>query len=666
MSIKIAYRPEIDGLRSIAVMSVILFHAKFSVSGVNPISGGFLGVDIFFVISGYLITSIILKGLETGSFAFTDFYERRARRILPVLFTVMIVSMPVAWRYLLPSDMIDYAKSIIYSTLFSSNFWFWSEDPYWAAESSLKPFLHTWSLAVEEQFYLVMPLVLLMIHKIAKGAILYVLLMLALASLAFAVWASSSYPEFSFYMLPTRMWELLAGSVLAVREIKVGRNNVGWAEKLLPPVGLIMICLPFLLFDEKTKHPSFMTMIPIAGTMMVIWYARRGELVTNVLSSRPFVGIGLISYGLYLWHFTIFAFGRMIFESSSNAQAGILIALIFLATIPSYFLIEKPFRNRERIQKKILIATLSALLLIILGFSGAASNSGYSFRVSSILDVPKYPKGHLNNYQWIMAPVSQDRRIILIGDSHMMAIEHSVKKFAGKYGFDFAKHTVPGCQFILGLNRVRKGTNKPHPCSKDMQQKRLNFLKQSKPSIVILGGRLPLLLEEDRFNNQEGGYEGEMEDYLQNDDNSLVTIEDRRKAISQQYKSTISAIMKMGHSVVLIYPIPAVGWHVPKLAQKRIGKHYLQAGDVLNDNPISTSYSVFKNRVSLSYSLLDDIPHPGIVRVYPESIFCNTYLAGRCATHDVDNLFYIDDDHLSPVGADMLVKRIFEQIGYSE
>ena len=219
--VKIIYRPEIDGLRAIAVGAVILYHAQITIFGQQSFKGGFIGVDIFFVISGYLITSIILKELvNTGSFSFKHFYERRIRRILPALLFVMLVSLPFAWIYLLPSSFIDFSKSILYSLGFSSNFYFWYSGQQYGAESGmLKPFLHTWSLSVEEQFYILFPIVLLIIFKFFRKYLIHILIIGFIVSLGLAEWTSRNYPSASFYFLHTRMWELLSGSILGYLEI---------------------------------------------------------------------------------------------------------------------------------------------------------------------------------------------------------------------------------------------------------------------------------------------------------------------------------------------------------------------------------------------------------------------------------------------------------------
>ncbi len=207
----IAYRPEVDGLRALAVLPVILFHAGFS-----AFSGGFVGVDVFFVINGYLITGIILAEISGDRFSIVSFYERRARRLLPALFVVMAVTLPFAWAWLLPSDMIDFGESLIAVATFCSNVLFWRESDYFSGDASLKPLLHTWSLAVEEQYYLLFPPLLLLLTRLRTQVMTCVLIIAALASLTMASWGTTHKPTAAFYLLPTRGWELLIGALLAI------------------------------------------------------------------------------------------------------------------------------------------------------------------------------------------------------------------------------------------------------------------------------------------------------------------------------------------------------------------------------------------------------------------------------------------------------------------
>lgn len=249
------YRPEIDGLRTVAVLSVLIYHAEFTFGTEKLLSGGFLGVDIFFVISGYLITSLILKELkQTKSFSISSFYERRARRLLPALFTVTLISFFAAWILLIPSQFIDFSKSQVSSVLFSSNFyWNHSLQEYGAESALIKPFLHTWSLAVEEQFYIIFPLILMAIYRWCKNYAFTVLSIFLFASLLFSEWMTAQDSSFSFYMLPSRFWELLAGGLLAKSLYKFPQqHNEHVVLKHMPNLGLALIIysLIFTSFNQ--------------------------------------------------------------------------------------------------------------------------------------------------------------------------------------------------------------------------------------------------------------------------------------------------------------------------------------------------------------------------------------------------------------------------------
>ena len=359
---KLSYRPEIDGLRAIAVGAVILYHSKINFLNSEIFQGGFIGVDVFFVISGYLITSIILQELKiTNDFSFKNFYERRARRILPVLILVILTSIPFALLILMPGSLVNFSKSIIYSLVFSSNFFFHFSGQIYGAESGLlKPFLHTWSLSVEEQFYIIFPLIIFFFFKRFNKNIFSFLIVIFFLSLLIAIWGSKNYPSFYFYVLFSRGWEVLAGSLLAYFEQTLGRRcKKKKINFIFPSIGLILILHSFLFFDDTMQHPSFITISPIIGVCLIIWFSNQNEIITKILSSKIFVGVGLISYSLYLWHYPIFAFSRITGVIEADVLKKIILALIiFLISILSYFLIEKPARNRKYNFKKILISII--------------------------------------------------------------------------------------------------------------------------------------------------------------------------------------------------------------------------------------------------------------------------------------------------------------------
>ena len=432
---KINYRPEIDGLRAIAVISVILYHAQITILGYQPFRGGFIGVDIFFVISGYLITSIILKELLiTGLFSFKHFYERRKRRILPALLFVMLVSLPIAWMYLLPSSFVDFSKSIFYSIGFISNFYFHDiGQQYGATDALLVPFLHTWSLSVEEQYYILIPIVLLIIFKFFKEHIIHILIFIFVVSLGLAEWGSKNYTSATFYFLHTRMWEILAGSILAYFEITKGhRNKYKILNLLLPTLGIILIGYSILYFKEQsTPHPSFYTLIPVLGVCLIIWFSDKNEIFTKLLSSKLLVSIGLISYSLYLWHYPIFAFDRIIEFSNEEILKKILLGIIILLlSIASYYFIEKPFRNKNYNFKHLGSSIFFIIIFISLIQIMIIKNDGYRNRFNIIYNSLKnfeidnkylekerdiyYSKSLQKNTEF----KNDNINILVIGDSH--------------------------------------------------------------------------------------------------------------------------------------------------------------------------------------------------------------------------------------------------------
>lgn len=377
------YRPEVDGLRAVAVIPVILFHA-----GLPLFSGGFVGVDVFFVISGYLITSIILAEIARNDFSLIRFYERRARRILPALFAVMLVSVICSWFILLPSDMLDFSQSLIAVSIFSSNILFFLETSYWDTASELKPLLHTWSLAVEEQYYLIFPIFLMLAYGFGKRWLLSILVIISIVSLCIAHFGSQSYPDAAFYLLPTRFWELALGAFLAFIPTNYDQHqervsNVRkWLTELLGLLGLILIIYSCVAFDDHTPFPSLYTLVPTIGALLIIAFASANTIVGRLLSLKLFVGIGLISYSLYLWHQPVLAFARHVsFPEPDPLTLCVLILVIFILSILSWQFIEKPFRDKTLFNQKAIFtfALLGSFIFILIGSTGYLAE-GYKDR----------------------------------------------------------------------------------------------------------------------------------------------------------------------------------------------------------------------------------------------------------------------------------------------
>lgn len=388
---ELKYRPEIDGLRTIAVLSVLIYHAEFTIGKIKLLQGGYLGVDVFFVISGFLITSIIMSEYHrTGSFSITNFYERRARRILPALLTVMLVSLPFAWKYLLPTQLVDFSKSVISSLLFGSNvYWYHTLQEYGAESALLKPFLHTWSLAVEEQYYIIFPLILVAIYSWSKKHTIVLLTAGFLLSLQFAESMTLRDASFSFYMLPSRFWELISGSLLAnILYFHPQRNNDALLNLTMPVLGLALIVHSVIFTEFSSNHPGFVTLMPIIGTVLIIWFANENDLVTKILSSKFLVRIGLISYSLYLWHYPIFAFGRILDSTPTLASKILWFCLTLILSIITYIFIETPFRRRNIISRKVLLLLLLVGLVPIVTFSlYAIQSNGLKERFPALMKI---------------------------------------------------------------------------------------------------------------------------------------------------------------------------------------------------------------------------------------------------------------------------------------
>jgi peptidoglycan/LPS O-acetylase OafA/YrhL len=375
----IRYRAEIDGLRAIAVLPVILFHA-----GHAAFAGGYVGVDVFFVISGFLITSILLREHDLSVTSIAVFYERRARRILPALFAVVAATLPFAWAWMMPHQLEAFARSLIAVPLFVPNFLFWRETSYFAPASELKPLLHTWSLGVEEQFYLIFPLVLPLLLR-CRRLTTPVLALGLVASFVLCEWAAVAQPNANFYLLPTRAWELLIGTLVAVWSHGRTQEGPAAASDTLAAVGLLMVVVATFSFDDATPYPSRWTLLPTIGTAFVILGTAGQGYTARLLSMRPLVGIGRLSYSIYLWHFPVLAFARLRAPAPlTNEQALLCVPLIVLLATLSYFVIERPVRKMRMHRDRVFLsAALASSMCVIAGFALAATD-GAPGRLSSL------------------------------------------------------------------------------------------------------------------------------------------------------------------------------------------------------------------------------------------------------------------------------------------
>lgn len=663
------YRPEVDGLRAIAVLSVILYHAQFIVFGRDWFQGGYIGVDIFFVISGYLITKIILSELrETGSFDYAFFYERRARRILPMLFVVMLASFPFAWRFLLPGDFVEYSKSVISAVFFGSNFFFYFATTEYGADSSLlEPFLHTWSLGIEEQFYIVLPVLVVLFHRFLNRHILLLFSALLLASLVGSAAMATSHPDLNFYFPLSRFWELLVGSILAYVEIRRGRLSNRLASWLLPPVGIGLIAAAVVLFDESTPHPAYPTVLPVLGVALIIAAASTRDPVGRVLASRPMVAVGLISYSAYLWHFPVFAFARISNGNPAYGDKLEWLLITFVLSAVSYFAIERPFRLHSLIPRRALLGILSATAAVIVGLQfSALYTQGFVERVPSIFredsfeDEPwmalKKEDGHpcfdggLCVYQADPPGNDDAPGIFFLGDSHLAAVASGLRRRLDDRDLYF--DLLGGCPFYIGASRY-ESDGVANKCSAERQAERLETAIGADAEIVVIMGRYPLFFSGRWFDNREGGVEST--DYIEiRSEQGLSPAEAVRRGLR--------ALLDAGKRIVLVYPLVEVGWNVPEKLNRERPEGFADLGPWLAENPLTVSFDVYMERARKTFEVFDSVDHPNVHRVYPHELLCNTRIPGRCVTHDDEHLYYADDDHPTSKGAVMINDLIIEEI----
>ena len=455
------YRPEIDGLRAVAVLLVILYHARLYINGVVWFKGGYLGVDIFFVISGYLVTKIILREyVDQGLFSLLNFYERRIRRILPALLTVILLLIPFAWIMLLPTQLEEFSGSIISSLFLYSNFFFLGITRSYGAESSLvKPLLHTWSLSIEEQFYLLLPIILIVVGRIGKFGPPVVILILMMGSLGYAQLLGFKTPATNFYFSVSRYWELLAGSLIAILHIS-GKFEVHrtWAIGI-SAIGASLITASIVVFDANTVHPSLITLGPVFGTALIILVSSQQDVFGKLLGALPLRALGKVSYSLYLWHFPLFAFVRLRFGDPSLAIKGILIAAAVALAVITYFFIEKPFRNPTRVSRPVLLAFVGTASITILAI-------GFTIALRNGLPERFVYSGAFANFELDNAKLDLDRRnqaaasglntgyytankrVLIIGNSHGMdmynALSQNLAAFPD-FGFHYANFGQISC-----------------------------------------------------------------------------------------------------------------------------------------------------------------------------------------------------------------------------
>jgi peptidoglycan/LPS O-acetylase OafA/YrhL len=646
----LSYRPDIDGIRALAVLAVVLFHYR-----VPGFSGGFVGVDVFFVISGYLITSLIRKEMGEGRFSLRQFYERRIRRIFPALFAMLAIATVAAAVLFFPVSFLNYGKSLLATAFFSANFEFWREAGYFDVSADQKPLLHLWSIAVEEQFYLVFPALLLWIGARSKARLSLAVGVIFAASLIFSVWSAHHARTAGYYLLPSRMWELMLGALLAV-----GAVNFPTRIRLhhfAATAGLALIGYSVFRYSHSTPFPGAAALIPCAGTALII-AAGEGAVVNRALSLRPVVFVGLISYSLYLWHWPIYVFGRAaLFRAPAPLETALLIGLSFVLAVLSWQFVERPFRNRTFRWPRpalfrgagIAIATTAACAALLVFGQGwpqrfspeirtiLAEASDHEPRIRQCfgLTADDVRKGRLCS---IGAKVEQ-ASFLLWGDSHADALIPAVQSVATRQGRGGLFAGTDSCPPLLGVKRADSA--------------KCGAFNDAVAKIATSKSIRDVILEARWAKNAEGssfGQEPSGRVRLYDDISPGRTEKETRDVFYRGLDRTVAALTRAGKKVILVASVPEVGFPVPA---------YLARAKMADpDATLTTSAAVYRERQKfVLWTFAQMRRRYGAEVVYPDRVLCS---GGACKVALDGRPLYRDAHHLSVFGAKQLTPLLAE------
>lgn len=632
------YRPDIDGLRAIAILGVLVYHLA-----PRLLPGGFVGVDVFFVISGFLISSLIDRDCQSGTFSIARFYERRIRRIIPALFAMMAVVLAASWILLLPEDLTALGKAMRYTVIAMPNVHFQRiTDDYFNESVFQSPLLHTWSLGVEEQFYLVFPLLLWAFYRCGKSRRIRVmtLLVLFLASLVASARMVPLDPMEAFYLLPYRAWELLLGALLALGGMAAPE---GRRQNIAGVAGISLIAGSMIFFDKATPFPGLFALLPCVGAVLLIWSGSRpGAWSGRMLAQKPVVFVGLISYSLYLWHWPLIALVKY-----CSAYNGPVVLAAFAGSLILGYLswrwIERPFRNPQLGSRARVFAFWGmASLLLMAGDFWIGKKEGFPTRFSpqvvhflSFKKKPSYwkesPADKSPHNARVFGAPGTVPTIALWGDSHGTAILPGLEAAAKEQGKSFRKFGMGALAPIAG---VVQGSNRDQSSEITYSQSVLELLVAD-PSIrtVILHARWSLYNKGQNELNQTTGepLRGQLS----------ATPEALESFYAARIRETVDRLLASGKKIVLIYPIPEVGVNVPDVLAK-----YALAGKPI---PSTLPCENFERRQDFILKVLDSLGDSDqIVRIKPHEKLLRD---GKVTVQVADQSLYMDDDHLSTAGA---------------
>lgn len=621
-----AFRDDIQGLRAIAVLAVVAYHAALP-----GVGGGFAGVDIFFVISGFLITGILRRDIEAKQFSLLNFYDRRIRRIFPALAVVLVATTAASVVILGPDDLVEYGQSVASAALFVSNHFFAGQASYFADASLTKPLLHTWSLAVEEQYYLFFPLLLFVISK--GGRWLTFGVILALLGFSFATGIYATWRGFSeaFYWAPFRLWELFVGSLLALGFVPALKNKV--AQEIAGLLGLVFLAWTVFVFDSGVRFPGYAAALPVAGAALLI-HAGPNTLVAKGLSLRPLVFVGAISYSLYLWHWPILALWRYwnVYELEPW-QAATAVAAAFILAGLSWRFVEQPARRRSPRQRKYVFAFAAALLALTVGTDRVvtaadgwpgrvselsrqlAEQSGEDFRARRRYECFDADETRIDPKDPCVFGAEVTPTFALWGDSHALALSDGLTDLAAARAKSFKFFGMSGCVPIVHKEETSD-------CGRFNSEVLSEIIGDPAIDTVVMTGRFYTA-----FN--------------------AAGLDSETAALSAE----IAALKAAGKKVILAYDVYRVGFSIPAMLAKiaAVGK-----------DPFAFTYPLadYLGQQEFAIKLLDAMP-ADVTRVHLQQRFCDDT---KCWFGGDGFSYFYDGQHLSRYGSKLAAELFVDLI----
>jgi len=648
------YRPDIDGLRAVAVLAVVGFHA-----GIPWLRGGFVGVDIFFVISGYLICSIIYKEISRDSFSIARFYARRFKRIVPALSVVLLFCLALAALVLSPYEASRLGDSAVATSLSGSNFLFIRRTDYFGGAALTNPLLMTWSLAVEEQFYIVFPLLMLLLRKWKKSNLLFILAALSVLSFVCSLYAEFRQPVWNFYLPITRAWELGAGTLLAVWQSgKLNpENKPSWKTSVVGAIGIVLIGVSIVLYGPGMRFPGYEAVPTVLGSVLIL--ASPGGWSARVLTLRPLVALGLMSYSLYLWHWPLLSFAEVISSKPLRPiTIAILMAIAFAAATASYLFIEKPFRARSDMRRSRLLQYYGVWIFFLVLVSGAFSvTHGLPWRYPQMYAMeegaalyrhhPCISSGSylLQSSECTPAP-SSEPAMALLGDSHAEALSVTMQGFAASEGWHLVTLTRQSCPPTKGAAAWSATETTLDDSCRRFNRSSLDYVL-SRPDIrvVLLAGKWAVDYVPD-------GYRG---------DPAKQTSQENAETLRVGLRDEIAALETAGKHVILMEDVPAfpydpvAGVRNQRIELRRILNRLLLSQEPEQGDGSSELRSLTRGAdTQLAIDQIVDLKQvdPRLTLIDPKRALCR---GDRCYFANGIDLYYYDNMHLSVRGATQII-----------